>query len=70
MCYVTDVADPTETLAAPLHVRVPPTLLPALDRLAAELSAPGRTVTRSDVVRELLLDGIARRSRKASGRAA
>lgn len=47
--------------SAPLNTRVPPALLPELDRIAAELSVPGRVVTRSDVVRELLLEGVAKR---------
>jgi len=44
-------------------VRVPESLVESLDRLQAEAQArhPGWSVTRSDVVRDLLASGIAER---------
>lgn len=52
---------PADPASVPLRARIEPSLLATLDRMAARESKPGAPVTRSDVLRALVYEALARR---------
>jgi hypothetical protein len=55
------MSDTSSAESAPLNARIPADVLAEIDKIAASESTRARTVTRSDIVREILIDGVKRR---------